>query len=135
MTLYRFTQQPPITSHKKIGTGTWNVRGMIQMGKAESAKAEIKQCRVDILDLSEVHQRGGRHLITDCGKRVFFPRTEYSFQEHSPLCVIILQCLKKTVKGYTSPCEINLVQVYTPTSCSTKEPFMIFITDWRRSSS
>lgn len=112
--------------------GTWNVRGLNQPGKLRIVEKEMERKKVHILGLSETKWRKSGHFVTESGNKVYFSGPEN--ESSNGVAFIVPQQLDKCVVGYkpvndriitiklnASPCCINIVQVYAPTSLSTEE--------------
>ena len=109
---------------------TWNVRLLLQKGKLDNIKQEMERLKINILGLSEVRWKGAGETTT--GKSKFY----YSGgEDHERGVGIILdEEASKSVKGYWAvsdrvlllkvagkPLDLNIIQVYAPTSASSEE--------------
>ena len=125
-----------------IKIGMWNVRTMLQKGKLENIKKEMERTGTNILGLSEVRWRGAGKIPSD-GYTLM-----YSGGESSERGVGILVDPKhtKTIKGYRAvsdrvlltkfkeyPMDINIIQVYPPTSKRPDEEVDKFYDDFEKS--
>ena len=109
---------------------TWNIRSLLQKGKLDNIKQEMERLKINILGLSEVRWKGAGETTT--GESKFY----YSGgEDHERGVGIILdEEASKSVKGYWAvsdrvlllkiagkPLDLNIIQVYAPTSASSEE--------------
>ncbi|GFN81560.1 craniofacial development protein 2-like [Plakobranchus ocellatus] len=109
-------------------TATWNVRTMLQKGKLDNIKREMERMKINILGLSEVRWQGAG-VITSGNYKIFYSG---GTTHERGVGIILDKEIGKAVKGYWTlsdriillkiagkPLDINIIQVYAPTSaCS-----------------
>ncbi|GFO36777.1 craniofacial development protein 2-like protein [Plakobranchus ocellatus] len=114
------------TTTTKIAT--WNVRTMLQKGKLDNIKLEMERMKINILGLSEVRWQGAG-VITSGNYKIFYSG---GTTHERGVGIILDKEIGKAVKGYWTlsdriillkiagkPLDINIIQVYAPTSaCS-----------------
>ncbi|KMQ91585.1 craniofacial development protein 2-like protein [Lasius niger] len=115
---------------------TWNVRGLARTGKLHIVEKELSRYKIKIAGIAETHWRGSGHFYT-ADSQIFFSGLE----DGSPSGVAILVCkeLKNAIIGYnainqriiyiqvnTTPCILNIVQVYAPTTDASDEEIDLF---------
>ena len=115
---------------KKVTIGTWNVRTMHQSGKLENILQEMKRMEVNILGVAEMRWTGAGEANSE-GYKIL-----YSGGQHHErgVGVIIDRQDQASVKGFwaisdrvilvklsSKPLDINIIQVYAPTSESSEE--------------
>ena len=126
------------STKNKITIGTWNVRTMHQNGKLDNILQEIERMQIDILGISEMRWTGaGRN--THKGYSII-----YSGGQHHErgVGVILGKNTANAVKGYWTisdrviliklsarPLDLNIIQVYAPTSSSSEEDLESFYLD------
>lgn len=111
--------------------GTWNVRGLIMPGKLEILEREITRCELNICGLSETHWRGNGHFLTE-KHAIFFSGNDST--SRNGVAFIVPKQLKNCVIGYepindrilsiklkASPVNLNIVQVYAPTTSASDD--------------
>lgn len=115
---------------KKIGT--WNIRSMYQAGKAANIIQEMTRLNIDILGCSEVRwPNSGIQII---GEHHIYYSGDDTTRNRNGVAMIVKREIAKAVIGFTpisdrvmllkinsSPSNINIIQVYAPTSESTEE--------------
>lgn len=118
----------------KIRIGTWNVRTLLPKGKLDNVKREMDRLNVNILGLSETRWTGS-NLIKSAEHTLIFS----GGNEHERGVGILLKNESKSVKGYwpisdrvilvkmrSAPFDLNIIQVYAPTSASSEEDIEAF---------
>lgn len=132
-----------IKTHNIKKIGTWNVRSMFQAGKAANTVKEMKRLEIDILGISEMRWPGTGQC--EIGEHQIFYSGEDSTNHRNGVGIIINSKIRKAVLGFipisdrvailkinTSPCKLNIVQVYAPTSESDEEDVEHFYSDIRK---
>ena len=113
-----------------IEVGTWNVRTLAQPGKLENVMREMDKMKLDALGLCEVRWIGvGR--IKEGDKEIIYSGGD---THERGVGVLLKKNIAKSVLGYWaisdrvlivkikgSPFNINIIQVYAPTSACTEE--------------
>ena len=127
-----FDRQQAIARKLKepLRIATRNIRSLLRKGKLDNIKQEMERSKINILGLSEVRWKGAGETTT--GKSKFY----YSGgEDHERGVGIILdEGASKSVKGYWAvsdrvlllkvagkPLDLNIIQVYAPTSASSEE--------------
>ena len=114
-----------VNTRKPHKIATWNIRTMLQKGKLENIKAEMKRLQINILGLSEVRWKGAGMFSTD-GFTLIYSGGE---QHKNGVAIILDPETSKSVKNYWpvsdrmvavklqgKPFDICIVQSYAPTS-------------------
>ncbi|KAL0879221.1 hypothetical protein ABMA27_003004 [Loxostege sticticalis] len=109
--------------------GTWNVRGLLKPGKLHIVEKEISRCELNICGLSETHWRGNGHFLTESHVIYFSGNDENS---NNGVAFVLPTRIKNCVLGYepisdrimtirikATPVNLNIIQVYAPTSNSS----------------
>lgn len=119
--------------------GTWNVRGLNHPGKLTILEREIDRVGVNICGLSEIHWKGSGHLLTD-HHVVYFSGNDISSSNgvgflipiHQNNCVMGYEPVSDriiSIKLKSSPMNLNIVQVYAPTSTASDEAIEKFYSE------
>ena len=124
--------------------GTWNVRSLHQMGKLENVMQEMSQMNIDILRTAETFWEGTGDF------EATLPETKEQFRiifsgsakKRKGVAFIMRGIYKDSVKEYdavsdriigvrlnTTPVEMNIIQVYAPTSDAELEVIDRFYED------
>ena len=116
---------------EKITIGTWNVRSMYQAGKLDNVIQEMDRMRIDALGISEVRWTDSGSILKDSGHRLFYSGGEnhqngVGILVNKRMAAAVLTYLPMSdriimVKIQGKPFNINLVQVYMPTSTHDDE--------------
>lgn len=114
-----------------IRIGTWNVRGLIDEGKLHVLDHELERCNTVITGLSETHWKESGHRNLE-NHTIYFSGNELS--SFAGVGIAIPKLWTESVLGYNpvsdriitmklsaSPCALNIIQVYAPTSAATEE--------------
>ena len=114
----------------QLRCATWNVRTLYQTGKLENMKREMKRMKIDILGLSEVRWPGVNKLNTDEGCFIY---SGGSAAERG-VGVMLTKKISASIIGYWAisdrvllvkikgkPINMNIIQVYAPTSESSED--------------
>lgn len=129
----------PVTERKNnIKMATWNVRTLTDLGKLENIKQEMKRMEINILGLCEMRWLGAGSLISEDVSIIY----SGGDQQRNGIGIILDQKRARSVKGFWSisdrvllvklegqPININIIQVYAPTSESTEEEIQKFYND------
>jgi uncharacterized protein YqeY len=115
---------------KYLKIGTWNVRTMLRTGKLENIKHEMKRNELDILGLCEVRWRDEGEIESD-GYRIMYTASKAG---QGGVAVIVTKEIGERVtmvqrknerlmmiKVKAEPRDINILQVYMPTSAEDDE--------------
>lgn len=119
--------------------GTWNVRGLLQPGKRDILEKEITRCKLSICGLSETHRKGNGHFQTETHAVYFSGNDEHS---RNGVAFVLSKSLSTCVMGYepvsdrvlsiklkAKPVNLNIIQVYAPTSAATDADLESFYTE------
>lgn len=117
---------------QKHRLATWNVRGLLMMGKLHIMENELERNNISIAGLAELHYRNEGHFTSTKGNFICFSgnpnesRNGVGFWVAKTFAKIILgyQCLNDriiTLRVNATPTPINLVQVYAPTLSTEDE--------------
>ncbi|XP_028178544.1 craniofacial development protein 2-like [Ostrinia furnacalis] len=122
--------------------GTWNVRGLLMAGKLNILENEILRCGVEVCGLSETHWKGQGHFLTDKNVIYFSGNDNESI---NGVAFLLPRQLRHCVLGYepvsdrimsiklkATPINLNIVQVYAPTSSYSIEMLENFYSDLER---
>ena len=114
----------------EIKFGKWNVRTLFESGKPENLKLEMDHLELDILGLSEVRWRGNGEIMSDDYVLLY----SGGAQHEKGVGFLMTKTTRKSVVGCWTisgqvimiklkckPVDINLIQVYAPTSESLVE--------------
>ncbi|GFS21179.1 craniofacial development protein 2-like [Elysia marginata] len=115
---------------QEIRTATWNVRTLLQTGKLDNIKGEMDRLKINILGLSEVRWKGAGKIASSKHEFIY----SGGLESERGVGIVLDQNLRKTVKGYWAlsdrvllvkiagkPLDLNIIQVYAPTTCSSEE--------------
>ncbi|XP_012941986.1 craniofacial development protein 2, partial [Aplysia californica] len=122
------------TAHKRKNqtrnTATWNVRTLLEKGKLDNIKKEMKRMNVNIMGLCEVRWTGAGRILSD-SNNIIYSRGD---KHERGVAVILDMPTSKTLKGYLtisdrvmlvrlkgSPFDTTIIQAYAPTSESTED--------------
>lgn len=113
-----------------IKIGTWNVKTLLQLGKLENVMKEIIRMDIEIMGLSEVRWTGSGKMHMEEGT-MFYSGGE---ERQRGVAVIIVKKMQSTVINFVplsdriiwikienNPTNINIIQVYAPTSLAEEE--------------
>ena len=119
-----------VRSRKQLRIGTWNVQTMLQKGKLENVKQEMKRMKINILGLAEMRWKGADAITSD-GYKVFYSGGD---KHYAGVGLILDPETAKSVKGYWSisdrvilvklqgtPFDIGIIQAYAPTADKGEE--------------
>lgn len=139
----------PATAHKlklifnqrkgqPIKIGTWNVRTLYQTGKLHNVVKEMKRLKVNIMGIAETRWTGSGRITTD-GNTLIYSGAE----EHERGVAILLD--KQTSRSLENfwgvsdriivakikaqPFNVNIIQVYAPTTDHAEEEIDKFYSD------
>ena len=123
------------TRGKMYRIGTWNVNTMYQAGKLDNVEQEIKRLKIDILGISEVRWTGNGQCQRE-GGTLYYSGGD---QHHKGVGVYVSKEINRSILGIwpvseriimikikATPFNINIVQVYAPTTESTEEEIESF---------
>lgn len=109
--------------------GTWNIRTLTDITRLEDVKYYMEKLKIDILGLSEMRWKGAGEMISEGYKIIYSGGVKHE----RGVGIIIRPEMAKTVKGFWtlsdrivlvkfsgSPVDLNIIQVYAPTSTSTE---------------
>lgn len=112
--------------------GTWNVRGLLQTGKTYIMEKELERYNMDITGISETHWKGNGLITTANGNTIVFSGNTNN--SRNGVAIIMTSSIAKTLMGYNAindrmisikihskPVNLNIIQVYAPTSDSNVE--------------
>ena len=118
-----------IVKERKIAT--WNVRGLLKVGKLQIVEREARRYGVEILGMAETHWQGSGHFRTTGGNTVYYSGGQESrngvaimtqgkwseaVAEYKPVSDRVL-----VVIFNTRPIKLNIIQIYAPTAEATDE--------------
>ncbi|KAL0812036.1 hypothetical protein ABMA28_009430 [Loxostege sticticalis] len=119
--------------------GTWNIRGLLEPGKLDTLEGEVTRCGLSICGLSETHWRNNGHFLTE-SHAIYFSGNDDKSQ--NGVAILVPKQQRHCVLGYepvndriisiklkASPMNLNLIQVYAPTSTSSAETSEQFYAD------
>jgi len=105
--------------------GTWNVRTLLQTGKLENLKIELKRLKIDILGISEMRWNGQGDFISRDYKVIY----SGGYNGRNRVGIILnkkwAQCVKNhiayddrliMIKLKSVPNDITIIQAYMPTT-------------------
>ena len=105
--------------------GTWNVRSMYEAGKLQNATREMERMQICVLGVSEVRWKG--HGLCDTDNHTFYYSCNDEDHHRHGVGVIVSKTV--SVKNFvplsdrvmmlqlrSKPIDINIIQVYAPTS-------------------
>lgn len=119
--------------------GTWNVRGLNDPGKLTILEREVVRVGVNICGLSETHWKGSGHFSTE-HHVIYFSGNDINSRNgvafllplHQKNCVMGYEPVSDriiSIKIKAQPMDINIVQVYAPTSTATDGAIEEFYSD------
>ncbi|KAI5692524.1 hypothetical protein M8J77_008381, partial [Diaphorina citri] len=113
--------------------GTWNVNTLLQTGKLENLKLEMKRQNIDILGISEMRWQGAGDFWSD-DVRVIYSGTEEGRTGMKGVGIVLEKSMGLRVTGYvqhsdriilvklkTEPNDTIIIQVYMPTTNAEDE--------------
>uniref|UniRef100_A0A8D8Q4X5 Craniofacial development protein 2 n=1 Tax=Cacopsylla melanoneura TaxID=428564 RepID=A0A8D8Q4X5_9HEMI len=122
---------------EKLKIGTWNVRTMAQIGNIQNATKEMKRMQVDIMGISEMRWPAAGTMNVD-EHRVFYSGTQDGTHQKG-VGIIVTNKIAHSVTNFTPiservmliqmnarPVNLNIVQVYAPTTDGTDEEVVEF---------
>uniref|UniRef100_A0A8D8S118 Craniofacial development protein 2 n=1 Tax=Cacopsylla melanoneura TaxID=428564 RepID=A0A8D8S118_9HEMI len=122
---------------KKINIMTWNVKTLNQEGKIHNAIKEMKRMRVDILGISEMRWLDSGDINVDEHRVLYSGRTDGKHEQG--VGIILSKEMGKCITSFTpisprvllvqlkgSPIDINIIQVYAPTTDRSDEEVQEF---------
>ena len=118
------------TRRKKIRIATWNVRTLHKSGKIDNVKKEMERMKVDILGLSEVRWTGDGKINEDNKIIVYSGGAKHEQEVGVMMTKQVGEAMMGSwpvsdriimVKIKAAPFNINLIQVYAPTSSHSDE--------------
>ena len=131
-------QATAIKLKNNLKIGTWNVRTMFQKGKLDNIKQEMERLKINILGISEVRWKDAGLVDSDQHKLIYSGGSNHE----KGVGVILDKGAAKSLKGNWpvsdrvlliklegKPLNINIIQVYAPTSASTDEDIDVFYED------
>lgn len=109
----------------KIRIGTWNVQTLLQKGKLDNVKQEMKRMNLNILGLSEMRWKGAGCITSDNYTIIYSGGN----QHQKGVGIILDSETAKSVKGSwtisdrvvivklkSTPFDIGIIQAYAPTA-------------------
>ena len=121
----------PRRKKKRLKIGTWNVRTLYQVGKLDNLIIEMKRMKVDILGISEVRWTGSGILKKDGCQLIYSGKKDV---HENGVGILLSPEAARGLRGYEAiddriilakvaaqPFNINILQVYMPTSDHTDE--------------
>lgn len=135
--------------HRKYATGTgsksnklrictWNIRGLRRAGKLQVVEKTTEKNA--ITGLAETHWRDNGHFISSNNNMIIC--SSNTQQSINGVAIIINKSIKEAVLGYETvsdrivsvklraqPINLNVIQVYAPTSSSTQDEIETFYGD------
>lgn len=122
---------------EKLKIGTWNVRTMAQKGNIQNATKEMKRMQVDIMGISEMRWPAAGTMNVD-EHSVFYSGTQDGTHQKG-VGIIVTNKIAYSVTNFTPiservmliqmnarPVNLNIVQVYAPTTDGTDEEVVEF---------
>ena len=120
---------------KCFTVGTWNIRTLFAKGKLEQLQIEMDNYDYNILGLAKMRWTGVGETKLDNGDKIwwsgepkrhergvgFLVNTTRSVLECNPISSKIIQ-----IKTAAQPHNLNIIQIYAPTSSSTEEEIESF---------
>lgn len=130
------TARPKLSLRMVISIVTWNFQGLVSHpGKLDIIEQEVEN--INIVGLCETHWTGSDHFISRKGNAIYYSgnqtdsihgvaviipkKLQLSVLDYRPINSRIL-----TLKINAKPCNINLVQVYAPTTNSSEDEITEF---------
>ncbi|GFS05752.1 craniofacial development protein 2-like [Elysia marginata] len=127
-----------------IRVGTWNIRTLLQKGKLDNVKMEMETLNINILGLSEVRWKGANDIQTGKFRFLYSGRATHE----RGVGLLVDQEVSEAVKGYWpvsdrvlllkisgKPMDLNIIQVYAPTSTSSEEEIKTFYEELKKAMS
>ena len=117
-------------SRNLIKFGTWNVHSLSQKGKLENIKLEMHDLKIQILGISEIRwtdkgnlKSGDFNMYYSCGMHHEKGIGILLHKEITKSVIGFWPVLDRVimVKIHAKPFNINIIQVYAPTSSSSEE--------------
>ena len=126
-----------MTSYKwKVAT--WNVRTMFQSGKLANVQQEMERLNISILGISEVRWTGSGEIQYEKSKFIYSGGDSHE----RGVGVMLSEEAARSIKGYWAvtdrvilvklsgyPMDINIIQVYAPTTEADEESIEEFYED------
>ena len=111
------------TRRKMLRIGIWNIRTLFKSGKYDNIKHEMKEMNHDILGVAEIWWTNDGRIIND-GYNFIYSGVGFMLQNYVAESLIGFwsvsdRLIKIQLSG--KPCNINLIQVYAPTSSHNNE--------------
>lgn len=110
----------------KINIATWNVRGLLGVGKLQILQRELKAAEIDICGLAETHWKGKGHFTTN-DHQIFVSGSDTA--SRNGVAIMVNKRIAQYVESYqaindriievtvrTKPTNMHLIQVYMPTT-------------------
>ena len=117
-------------TRNQIKISTWNVRSLYQKGKLENVKLEMERLKVQILGISETRWTKSGSVKTEDYTMYYSGGDDH---EHG-VGILLNKTVANSVTGFwpvsdrialvklkAKPFNINIIQIYAPTSASTEE--------------
>ncbi|GFO22294.1 craniofacial development protein 2-like [Plakobranchus ocellatus] len=117
---------------------TWNVRTMLQKGKLDNIKREMDRLKINIMGISQVRWKGAGVINSDSHKLIYSGRNDHE----RGVGFILDRQTSLSLKGYWAisdrvvliklegkPLDLDIIQIYAPTSTSTEEDIDAFYLD------
>ena len=114
-----------VRSRTKLRIGTWNVQTLLQKGKLDNIKQEMKRMNLNILGLSEMRWKGAGCIKSD-NYTILYSGGD---QHQKGVGIILDSEASKALKGFwtisdrviivklkSMPFDISIIQVYAPTA-------------------
>uniref|UniRef100_A0A8D9ASD9 Craniofacial development protein 2 n=1 Tax=Cacopsylla melanoneura TaxID=428564 RepID=A0A8D9ASD9_9HEMI len=121
-----------IRRQTNIKIGTWNVRTLNQDGKTHNAIQEMTRMKIDILGISEMRWLGSGSCVMD-DHTVLYSGTSSGIHEYGVGMILTKEMAKyisnvvpvservMLVQLRATPVDINIIQVYAPTTDRSDE--------------
>lgn len=114
-------------SNDVLTIGTWNVRGLLQIGKTHIMEKELERCGMSVTGICETHWKGKGHFKTSNGNTIIFSSNEdnsrngvgFVISANTYKYVMAYDAISDriaTIKLKSKPVPLNIIQVYAPTS-------------------
>ena len=129
------SHQATVRNRQQLKIGTWNVQTMLQKGKLENVKQEMKRMKLHILGLSEMRWKGAG-CITSNGYKILYSGGEHHLRG---VGMILDPETSKAIKGFWTvsdraiivklqgkSVDIGLIQIHAPTAGKDEEEVEIF---------
>ena len=124
-----------VRNREKLKIGTWNVQTMLQTGKLENVKQEMKRMKINILGLAEMRWKGAGHITSD-GFTILYSGGD---KHYAGVGLMLDPDTAKAIKGYWTvsdrvilvklqgtPFDIGIIQAYAPTADKDEEEMDAF---------